>query len=151
MKFLLLLICSLTCLVGCHPSPSVQDSAGRRIELSDLHGKWLIVNYWADWCHPCLTELPELNRLQNHHKAELQVIGVNFDHLPAADLQAFAQKLGVQFSLVSEFPSEAYHLPAVSSLPVTFVINPQGKLVETLYGPQTEESISGLAARAPKS
>ena len=46
---------------------------------SDLEGQWLVINYWATWCGPCITEIPELNEM--HHNAEypIKVLGVDFD------------------------------------------------------------------------
>jgi thiol-disulfide isomerase/thioredoxin len=51
------------------------DKDGVRYQLSGLKGKWVLVNFWAPWCPPCLGEMPDLNALQKQH-ADLQVIGV---------------------------------------------------------------------------
>ena len=50
-------------------------------DLSDLEGRWLVVNYWADWCPPCIKEMPELTSFYNDNKEEVLVLAFNFDEL----------------------------------------------------------------------
>ena len=141
-KIFLSVMLILACLgSGCNKQPDAVDSQGNRLSFSDYRGKWLVVNYWATWCKPCLTELPELNALYSAYADKLVVLGVSFDHLPAAEIQQFAQPLHLKFPLLSQFPTEKFGIKDIPTLPVTFLISPQGKLAQTLYGPQTEASL----------
>lgn len=110
-------------------------------EIPKAKGKWLVVNYWAEWCGPCLTEMPELDKFYREHKKDVLVLGVNYEKWPANALNTFAEKFNISFPLLSDFPREKYRFGATSTLPVTFIISPQGKLVATLNGPQKTEDL----------
>jgi len=144
MRVLLFLVCSFLLglsLTACHNTPDAVDNTGKPIYLADYHGKWVVVNYWATWCQPCLTELPVLNALQAQHADKMVVLGVSFDGLSNTDLQRFANTQHLTLPLLSNFPIAKFGIDEIPSLPVTFIITPQGKLAKTLYGPQTKESL----------
>ena len=54
----------LVVLGGCSNEPSYRLADGDAISLSELHGDWVVINYWAEWCAPCREEIPELNELK---------------------------------------------------------------------------------------
>ena len=101
-----------------------------------------MVNFWAEWCAPCLEEIPELNRL--HSTAGQRVLGVNFDHPPLAELQRQINALGVQFPVVHTEQKQRLQELTPQVLPTTYVFDPQGLLQHTLVGPQTQVSIEAV-------
>lgn len=135
---------------GCHHSVDTTDSQGHPIHLADYRGKWLIINYWATWCKPCLHELPELNTLQKQHSDAVQVIGVNFDGLPAVEIETVRKSLALHFPLVSQLSLKPWHLETPSTLPITFIIDPHGRWYHTLVGPQTADSVISVVKIAQK-
>lgn len=144
-----ILLILLVCLTACHSNVDATDSRGKSIRMTDYQGKWVVINYWATWCKPCLKELPELNMLSNQHADKVVVLGVNFDHLDPMSIQRFAASFPLNFSLLSQFPIEKFGVKDISTLPVTFIINPQGKLTQTLYGPQTQHSLLTAIGEKP--
>lgn len=128
------------CVIACSSKVDSVDSHGKEIRLSDYKGKWVIVNYWATWCKPCIEEMPALQKLASDYKSKLVVLGVSFDKLNNDEINNFAKKVSVSYPLMSTFPIENYGIGHMAVLPVTFILNPQGKLVKTLKGPQTEQS-----------
>ena len=120
-------------LVGCNPNSELPGE-----------GTWRVINYWALWCSPCREEIPVLNALDA--QAEITVLGVNFDSKEGAELEDHRRQLGIEFAPAPVNPSEIFGTPKPQVLPTTLLVNPQGVLVETLIGPQTEASI--LAAIA---
>ena len=76
---------ALLCFALCLPLSALagdfvlEDMQGETHHLSDYRGKWVLVNFWATWCPPCLSEIPELSRLHNSHK-DLVVIGIAMDY-----------------------------------------------------------------------
>jgi peroxiredoxin len=114
------------------------DSQGKVIRLSHYLGKWVVINYWATWCKPCLTEMPALERLHNQYKNKIIVLGVSFDKLDNNAINQIAKKNSLTYPMLSVFPMQKFGIDNIDILPVTFIINPQGKLVKTLKGPQTE-------------
>lgn len=106
--------------------------------ISHFKGKWVFVNYWAEWCKPCIKEIPELNELHAAHD-NVVVLGVNFDGESGATLAEQEQRLGVSFPTLAYDPSTELGMERPKALPTTVVINPAGEVVDILIGPQTEQ------------
>lgn len=109
-------------------------------QLEALRGQWVVINYWAQWCKPCIEEIPELNALDADH-ADISVLGVNYDGATGEALASQLEALKVGFPTLAEDPAELLGQPRPSVLPTTFILDPQGQLVASLVGPQTEESL----------
>ena len=124
--------------------PDLRVFEGDNIFLSDLKGKWIIFNYWADWCPPCIKEIPELNNLQRNYSNKLKVFLINFDMLEGEELNQQLKKFNVKVDSLLSDPSTIYKWVIPENLPVTFIINKNGDLEHTLVGPQTEEEIISL-------
>ncbi|MBE7376722.1 TlpA family protein disulfide reductase [Pseudomonas lopnurensis] len=140
---LVLLACLL--LAGCEKDWGV-DQHGRDVTAAQLEGRWLLINYWAEWCGPCRTEIPELNALAETTD-EVEVLGVNFDELRGEELAQAAEALGIRFRVLSDDPAERLQLPRSAVLPVTYLVDEKGKVRERLVGEQTAEGIAGHLAR----
>ena len=124
------------------PDLLVFEKKGLNIE--DLKGKWVIYNYWADWCPPCIKEIPELNNLQFNFPNELKVFLINFDMLDGEELTQQLKKFNVRVDSLITDPSSIYNWTIPENLPVTFIVNREGNLEHTLVGPQTEKEIIDL-------
>ena len=124
--------------------PDLRVFEGDNVFLSDLKGKWIIFNYWADWCPPCIKEIPELNNLQRNYSNKLKVFLINFDMLEGEELNQQLKKFNVKVDSLLSDPSTIYNWVIPENLPVTFIINKNGDLEHTLVGPQTEEEIISL-------
>lgn len=124
--------------------PDLRVFEGDNVFLSDLKGKWIIFNYWADWCPPCIKEIPELNNLQRNYSNKLKVFLINFDMLEGEELNQQLKKFNVKVDSLLSDPSTIFNWTIPENLPVTFIINKNGDLEHTLVGPQTEEEIISL-------
>ena len=124
--------------------PDLRVFEGDNVFLSDLKGKWIIFNYWADWCPPCIKEIPELNNLQRNYSNKLKVFLINFDMFEGEELNQQLKKFNVKVDSLLSDPSTIYKWVIPENLPVTFIINKNGDLEHTLVGPQTEEEIISL-------
>ncbi|MFT7684940.1 MAG: thiol-disulfide isomerase/thioredoxin [Candidatus Azotimanducaceae bacterium] len=133
----------LVLLSGCS-EPDFQDVAGNDIYLSDLNKKWLVVNYWATWCAPCIAEIPELNELAAEHSEKLIVIGVNYDQPDFADSLQQVKKMKIEFPVLRKEPSKKFGIEIPKVLPTTYIFAPGGELKKTLVGPQTKEGLLSL-------
>lgn len=135
-------------LLGCAKPEWGEDHLGRRVESSALQGRWLVVNYWAEWCAPCRREIPELNRVQQEWAAQdVRVLGVNFDGLQGDALTAAVQALGMEYPSLRQDPSARWKEPRAQGLPLTLVIDPQGQVRLRLAGEQTAHGL-GAQLRA---
>ncbi len=131
-------------LVACSEQPDVHMSTGESVQFGDYAGRYLLINYWAEWCHPCLEEIPELNALASGHSEEIAVIGVNFDGVQAEELLRQQKRLAIQFPVVTMDPAAIFHYSPPEVLPTSYLIDQNQKLVATLVGPQTRQSILAL-------
>ena len=130
----------LSLFLGC-AKPDLYTSDNKKIFLDDLKGKWILINYWADWCPPCIKEIPELNELNSLYDDQVAVFLFNFDRLEGEELRKQLVKIKAEVpSLISD-PQLIYEYVVPDALPVTFVIDKEGKLSSVLKGPQTLEEI----------
>jgi len=106
---------------------------------------WTFVNYWAQWCKPCIKEIPELNSLDS--RDGFRVLGVNFDGAKGDDLAAQQEALGVAFPTLAEDPAVRFALDRPQVLPTTLVLAPGGELHSVLIGPQTADSLIAATRR----
>jgi thiol-disulfide isomerase/thioredoxin len=138
------IILGFICLLGMFgcTKQKILDCRGKPVKLSEYKGKWILVNYWANWCEPCMKELPALNQFYQQHTDKIMVLGVNFDSLSDQEIDRFSQKMNISFPMLSHFPAESYGLTSISALPVSLLFSPEGKFVKVLYGPQTARSLS---------
>jgi peroxiredoxin len=131
-------------LAGCAEDWGV-DQHGRKVPAEQLDGQWLLINYWAEWCKPCRTEIPELNKLDASLRTRsAQVLGVNFDALQGEALNKAAEAFDIRFTVLAQDPAQRLELPRNDVLPVTYIIGADGRLRERLIGEQTA---AGLLAR----
>ncbi|MFV0278972.1 MAG: TlpA family protein disulfide reductase [Parahaliea sp.] len=136
---ILALLALLLCACQQDKAPNADDP------LDDLRGQWVIVNYWASWCKPCVKEIPELNRLDADH-ADISVLGVNYDGLSGDELATQVRELGLAFPVIDD-PAARLGTPRPQVLPTSLILNPRGEVVATLVGPQTQESLLKIIGR----
>ncbi|WP_407311570.1 TlpA disulfide reductase family protein [Pseudomonas sp. nanlin1] len=130
---------------GCRAADYGPDQNGRTVAARELDSHWLVVNYWAEWCGPCRTEIPELNALANDSKGikgqGVRVLGVNYDGLRGDDLKKASSDLGITFTVLADDPAARFALERSEALPATFIIDGKGKVRERLLGEQTAAGI----------
>ncbi|WP_109512024.1 TlpA disulfide reductase family protein [Pseudomonas ovata] len=118
------------------------DQNGQKVASERIDKHWLVINYWAEWCGPCRTEIPEFNALDEQLKGDkVTVLGVNFDNLQGDELKKAAEALGIKFTVLAQDPAERFELPPAEALPVTYIIDDKGKMREQLLGEQSAEII----------
>jgi thiol-disulfide isomerase/thioredoxin len=115
--------------------------------LEELRGQWVVINYWAQWCTPCIEEIPQLNALDVKY-TQVTVLGVNYDGASGAELEQQMQKLGVAFASLEADPAAQLGTTRPVVLPTTLILDPAGQLVSTLIGPQTLESLAQATGQA---
>lgn len=123
---------------GCGQA-SLTLTNGQTKAISDYNGRWLVINYWAEWCKPCVEEIPHLNSL--NEREDTVVLGINFDGIQGSELMQQAETLGIQYDMIADDPSESLAIKRPSVLPATVLIDETGEVRDMLYGPQTVESI----------
>lgn len=128
-------------LLGCSAGPDFVLLDGSEHRLTDYRGRWLVVNYWAEWCEPCRQELPELARFATRHAGSVAVLAVNFDQPPNAELRAQVARWQVAIPVLASEPPPRLPFGQPSGLPATWLVAPDGSVHGPLLGPQTEASL----------
>ncbi|MDE0367630.1 MAG: TlpA disulfide reductase family protein [Gammaproteobacteria bacterium] len=126
------------CLGGCSAEQPAGLAGGGEVRFSELSGRWLLINYWAEWCAPCRDEIPELNELhERRDEHAVAVFGVNYDEVRGEKLVELMERMDVRFPVLTEDPRARWGYEQPDVLPVTVVIGPDGALRQEMRGPQT--------------
>ncbi len=139
---LLLLLCA--CDQTADWQVEIVDTATEKTETLSAHkttGKRLFINYWASWCKPCLTEIPELNAFAREHEKQVILLGFNFDQKQGAELLSAMRDVNMTFPALLTNPASVFAIPEIEGLPTTLVLDDQGRLITVLMGPQTITSL----------
>ena len=114
---------------------------GSDTNLDKLNGNWIVINYWADWCAPCIKEIPELNEFAKENN-DLLVFTFNFDQLDEDDLKPVAKKFNIEVPSIVTHPRDIWGIQTPPAVPATFFINPDGDLALSLFRPQTKDDLN---------
>jgi thiol-disulfide isomerase/thioredoxin len=126
------------------PSLKVGTLDGKTFDLAAERGKWVIVNYWATWCVPCIKEMPAISRFVAAHK-NVAAIGLAYDDSEISDIKAFVANHPVVYPIAQvtlDKPLKDFDEPR--GLPTTYLIRPDGTATKPIVGPVTEASLADL-------
>lgn len=130
------------------PEIALPNPEGELVKLSDLRGKYVLIDFWAAWCKPCREENPNVVRLYNmYNNKGFEVFGVSLDRTKEAWVKAISDdKLEwTQVSDLKYFNSEAAATYQINAIPATYLIDPEGKIIaKDLRGPSLENKLKEL-------
>ena len=142
MKTKIITLLCLFIIFGCQKN-DVEVFNGSNTSMEKLQGQWIVVNYWADWCAPCIKEIPELVEFA-HENSDILVYAYNFDELDSEDLAPVAKKFKVDIPSLISHPREIWGIETPPAVPATFFIDPNGVLVKSFFRPQTKDSLNSI-------
>jgi thiol-disulfide isomerase/thioredoxin len=128
----------------------LKDKDGTHYKLSEQKGKWVLVNFWAPWCEPCLQEMPSLDALQKQHK-DLLVIGVAVLYRKSQEVMDTVRSTSVSYPIVLGNEDIASDFGEMKGMPTSFLYAPSGKLVGHHDGPLTQTDIEQAMSQKPAS
>lgn len=130
------------------PALKLDAVDGSTYELASRRGKWVVVNFWATWCAPCIKEMPELSAL-DQKRDDLEVVGLAYEEIDAPAMREFLKTRPVVYPVAI---LDVYNPPAdfatPRGLPMTYLIAPDGKVAKQFLGPVTAEEIETAVAAA---
>jgi len=109
------------------PAPDfvLEDLSGNPVKLSDLRGRLVVLNFWATWCTPCRTEMPEFQEIYQRNEQDLVVLGINLEESPS-DIQDFVSPLNITYPILLDKEGLVSRQYKVIQLPNTYFIDRQG-------------------------
>ena len=130
------------------PQLQVPTVDGKTYDLASHRGQWVVVNFWATWCAPCIKEMPELSEL-DARRDDVQVVGLAYEEIDAQAMRDFLKTRPVVYPIVL---LDVYNPPAdfatPRGLPMTYLLTPQGKVAKQFLGPVTAHELEAAIAAA---
>jgi thiol-disulfide isomerase/thioredoxin len=127
---------------------TLKDTRGVSHTLAQEKGKWVLINFWAPWCPPCLAEMPGFSAMQQKHR-DLQVIGVAVMYRNDADVLAVVNRQKLAYPVVLGNDDISSEFGELSGLPTSFLYDPSGKRVGRHEGPLSPRELERVMAHAP--
>ncbi len=131
------------------PSLIIATLDGTRYDLASKRGSWVVVNFWATWCAPCIKEMPELDAF-DAARDNVEVLGLAYEETTVDEMRAFLKKRPVAYpiALVDTYDPPA-DFPTPRGLPMTYVIAPDGKIAKEFMGPVTQADLAAVTDARP--
>lgn len=126
---------------------TLKDLDGKSVSLSDFRGKWVIVNYWATWCPPCLEEIPDLVGLYEDNRDSIVVLGIDYEEVNEQYLKEFVESHMISYPVMQMDPVPVTVLGPVLGLPTSYIISPEGERMARQEGPVTREALEKYIIR----
>ena len=145
-----------TALIACIPYASISadeewaapvdftlpDVHGQIHSLSDFRGRWVIVNFWATWCRPCIQEIPDLRELSlATEPVQPVVIGIDFEEIDKEQLQKFMSELQMNYLVLIVGEAPLIPFEPLKGMPTTFIVSPDGYIAYRKIGATTKEML----------
>lgn len=131
-----------------HPTLAVDTLDGGRFDLAEKRGSWVVVNFWATWCKPCLKEIPDFSAF-DAARDDVQVIGLAYEEIEPAAMREFLDKhpAGYPIALLDVYsPPADFETPR--GLPMTYLIAPDGRVAKKFLGPVTSQELAAAITDA---
>ena len=125
------------------------DMDGNVHTQNSFQDKYLIVNFWATWCPPCLKEIPAFVEFYNNHSDTVEILGLNYEGMDFEVVNDFKERFSVNYPIIlyaGNNEAEYLKFGDLVGMPTTLIYNPNGKLLHTFIG---EIGIEELAQFIP--
>ena len=122
----------------------ITDTKGNVFTEKNTRGKYLVVNFWATWCAPCLKEIPAFVKFYNENSDHVEILGLDFEPVNLAAINEFIERFNINYPLVlynNNNDSEYSKFGEIFGMPTTLIYSPEGELLQTFMGEITIEDL----------
>lgn len=113
---------------------TVKDVDGNEVSTRAWRGRVTLVNFWATWCVPCRTEVPDFVALQDQYRDQLQIIGISVDRGSVEPVRQFVGEYRINYPIVMDNPRLTNLFPRFAGLPTSFILDRDSKIVQQYVG-----------------
>ena len=120
------------------------DTNGNIYTEKNTRGKYLVVNFWATWCTPCLKEIPALVKFYNENSGHVEILGLDFEPVDLPVIDDFTERFSINYPLVlfdKNNETEFTNFGEIVGMPTTLIYSPEGELLQTFMGEITIEDL----------
>ncbi len=120
------------------------DTKGDVFTEKNTRGKYLVVNFWATWCAPCLKEIPAFVKFYNKNSDHVEILGLDYEPVNLAVINEFIERFNINYPLVlynNNNDSEYSKFGEIFGMPTTLIYSPEGELLQTFMGEITIEDL----------
>lgn len=129
------------------PDFTLNDLSGRPLRMADLHGKVVLLNFWATWCPPCRSEMPDLDALYQRFKSQgLVVLAISDEDAPT--VKPFVKQFNITFPVLLDTGDKVNGQYKISGIPKTFIYDRDGKLIAQAIDMRTSTQFQAMLAQA---
>lgn len=131
------------------PALTFKDLAGKEVSLASLKGKVVVVDFWATWCGPCRMEIPGYIEMQKKYgKDGVVIVGVSLDQKGPKHVQKFVEQNAMNYTIVMGDDSAVEAFGGFNSIPTTFLISRDGKILHEKSGAMAHEAYEAILKKA---
>lgn len=132
------------------PNFILKEPNGKTVELKDLRGQGVLINFWGSWCAPCKKEMPYINAAYNQHLKGVKIYGINIQESPIT-VNAFLSRYGINFPILLDQKGAVTSAYKIVPIPTTYLIDKNGKIVRIIVGAMgsTKEVVQNLKLIQP--
>jgi thiol-disulfide isomerase/thioredoxin len=121
---------------------SAKTINGETLELSNLKGKIVILNFWATWCPYCVEEIPHLIKLQDKYKDKVKILGITVDDADAQiSVRQFVEQKKINYSILFSTKEIAKGYGPMTGIPMTIILDKNLQVAKKLMGYQNKSSL----------
>jgi peroxiredoxin len=119
------------------PAFQLRNLKGKETALASLHGKVVLINFWATWCGPCRAEMPSMEAIYRHYdRADFEILAISIDTVPEESVRSYVDEFGFRFPILLDQRLSVYELYQARVVPASFLIDREGVIRERILGAQ---------------